>query len=102
MGGIPTYLVEDQVRELLAAFGPLKAFNLVVDRETSASKGFCFCEYSDPSVTDIAIAGLSAIVIAGRSDDRPSAPPPALRRRCPRSCLESNFLWLSTLDPPPL
>jgi hypothetical protein len=54
-----------QVRELLQAFGQLKAFNLVVDRENGASKGFGFCEYADPSVTDVAIAGLSAIVIAG-------------------------------------
>ena len=48
-----------KVRDLLAAFGPLKAFNLVTDRDTGTSKGFCFCEYQDPSVTDYAISGLS-------------------------------------------
>ena len=55
------------MRELLAAFGTLKAFNLVTDRDTGASRGFCFCEYMDPSVTDLAISGLSAVVIDGKA-----------------------------------
>jgi hypothetical protein len=55
------------VRELLAAFGTLKAFNLVTDRDTGASRGFCFCEYMDPSVTDLAISGLSAVAIDGKA-----------------------------------
>jgi len=46
--------------ELLKSFGELKTFNLVketVDGELQ-SKGFAFCEYVDPAVTDMAIAGL--------------------------------------------
>ena len=54
-----------QVRELLQAFGQLRAFNLVTDRDTGASKGFAFCEFSDPAITEHAIQGLGAITIAG-------------------------------------
>lgn len=41
-----------QMKELLISFGPLKAFNLVKDNATGLSKGFAFCEYVDPNVTD--------------------------------------------------
>lgn len=34
IGGLPNYLNEDQVRELLMSFGQLKAFNLVKDTAT--------------------------------------------------------------------
>ena len=40
------------MKELLISFGPLKAFNLVKDNATGLSKGFAFCEYVDPNVTD--------------------------------------------------
>ena len=50
-----------QVQELLLAFGPLQAFNLVKDSVTNISKGYAFCEYLDHSVTDIAIQGLNGM-----------------------------------------
>jgi RNA recognition motif-containing protein len=40
------------MKELLTSFGPLKAFNLVKDNATGLSKGFAFCEYLDPNITD--------------------------------------------------
>ena len=42
----------NQVKELLTAFGPLKAFNLVKDAVTNISRGYAFCEYMDPLITD--------------------------------------------------
>uniref|UniRef100_A0A914D3C7 RRM domain-containing protein n=1 Tax=Acrobeloides nanus TaxID=290746 RepID=A0A914D3C7_9BILA len=45
IGGLPTYLNEEQVKELLSSFGQLKAFNLVIDQNTGLSKGYAFCEY---------------------------------------------------------
>ena len=39
IGGLPNYLNEDQVKELLSSFGQLKAFNLVKDSATQLSKG---------------------------------------------------------------
>jgi splicing factor U2AF 65 kDa subunit len=38
VGGLPTYLNEAQVMELLSSFGELKAFNLVKDTTNGLSK----------------------------------------------------------------
>jgi len=40
------------VKELMSSFGQLRSFNLVMDTSTGMSKGFAFCEYLDPLVTD--------------------------------------------------
>ena len=42
-----------QVKELLSAFGELRAFNLVKDSATGLSKGYAFCEYVDIGITDV-------------------------------------------------
>uniref|UniRef100_A0A674GML2 Splicing factor U2AF subunit n=1 Tax=Taeniopygia guttata TaxID=59729 RepID=A0A674GML2_TAEGU len=65
--GLPNYLNDDQVKELLTSFGPLKAFNLVKDSATGLSKGYAFCEYVDINVTDQAIAGLNGMQLGTRS-----------------------------------
>ena len=51
IGGLPNYLTDDQVKELLVSFGALKAFNLVTDGNTQLSKGYAFAEYVDPNIT---------------------------------------------------
>jgi len=66
MGGLPAHLSEEQVKELLTAFGPLKAFNLVKDTTTGLSKGFAFCEYLDESVTDRACASLNGMKLGDK------------------------------------
>ena len=38
VGGLPSYLTESQVQELLTSFGELKIFNLVMDNITGISK----------------------------------------------------------------
>uniref|UniRef100_A0AAZ3RMM2 Splicing factor U2AF subunit n=1 Tax=Oncorhynchus tshawytscha TaxID=74940 RepID=A0AAZ3RMM2_ONCTS len=60
IGGLPNYLNDDQVKELLTSFGPLKAFNLVKDSATGLSKGYAFCEYVD------AIAGLNGMQLGDK------------------------------------
>ncbi|BGP27761.1 splicing factor U2AF 65 kDa subunit [Rhodotorula toruloides] len=66
IGGLPSYLTDDQVMELLKSFGELRAFNLVKEGGTGASKGFAFCEYVDPAVTDIACQGLNGMELGDR------------------------------------
>ncbi len=39
VGGLPYYLTDEQCKELLGSFGPLKSFDLVKDRDTGTSKG---------------------------------------------------------------
>ena len=61
IGGLPNYLNEDQVKELLTSFGQLRAFNLVKDGASGLSKGYAFAEYADLTITDQAIAGLNGM-----------------------------------------
>ncbi|KAK6864389.1 U2 snRNP auxilliary factor [Apiospora arundinis] len=67
IANIPPYLSEEQVRELLVAFGELKAFTLVKDQGTDESRGVAFCEYLDPSATEIAVQGLNGMGIGDKS-----------------------------------
>jgi len=66
IGGLPNYLNEDQVKELLSTFGELRAFNLVKDSATGLSKGYAFCEYVDVGITDVAIAGMSGMQLGDK------------------------------------
>ena len=54
-------LDEDQVKELLSAFGTLRTFVLVKDRSTEESRGVAFCEYIDQNNTDNAVEGLNGM-----------------------------------------
>jgi len=65
-GGLPYTLSEGEVQELVSSFGQLRAFHLVKDRETQQSKGYCFFEFVDPSVTDTAVAGLHNLMIGDK------------------------------------
>ncbi|KAL7522054.1 hypothetical protein ACHAWX_006754 [Stephanocyclus meneghinianus] len=66
IGGLPYHLVESQVLELLSAFGAVKAFHLVKNDPTAVtSKGYCFVEYVDPNVTQIAAIGLNGMDMGG-------------------------------------
>ncbi|XP_074285870.1 splicing factor U2af large subunit A-like isoform X1 [Silene latifolia] len=67
VGGLPYYFTESQIRELLESFGPLRGFDLVKDRETGNSKGYAFCVYSDPTVTDVACAALNGIKMGDKT-----------------------------------
>ena len=57
---------EGEVKELLASFGALKAFHLVKDRDTDRSRGFAFCEWRDPSLTDVACNQLNGMKVGDR------------------------------------
>ncbi|GAB4853147.1 hypothetical protein Ancab_017332 [Ancistrocladus abbreviatus] len=67
VGGLPYYFTEAQIRELLESFGTLRGFDLVKDRETGNSKGYAFCVYQDPAVTDIACAALNGIKMGDKT-----------------------------------
>eukprot|EP00850_Spirogloea_muscicola_P020774 SM000226S07415 [mRNA] locus=s226:105576:111005:+ [translate_table: standard] len=67
VGGLPYYLTEEQIKELLSSFGPLRAFDLVKDRDTGNSKGYGFCVYQDPHIADIACAGLNGMKMGDKT-----------------------------------
>lgn len=51
VGGLPSYLNDDQVMELLKSFGDLRSFNLVKEGATGASKVFSLSLRSLPFFT---------------------------------------------------
>mmetsp|Transcript_23442 Transcript_23442/g.32866 ORF Transcript_23442/g.32866 Transcript_23442/m.32866 type:complete len:662 (+) Transcript_23442:119-2104(+) len=66
IGGLHYHLTEDQVLELLAAFGRVRAFHLVKeDADSATSKGYCFVEYMDPAATPVAVMGLNGMDLGG-------------------------------------
>ncbi|KAL8152159.1 hypothetical protein V2J09_009919 [Rumex salicifolius] len=67
VGGIPYSFTEVQIRQLLESFGPLKGFDLVKDRDTGNSKGYGFCSYQDPGVTDIACQSLNGLKMGDKT-----------------------------------
>eukprot|EP00246_Nothoceros_aenigmaticus_P000819 TRINITY_DN11054_c1_g3_i1.p1 TRINITY_DN11054_c1_g3~~TRINITY_DN11054_c1_g3_i1.p1 ORF type:complete len:423 (+),score=69.81 TRINITY_DN11054_c1_g3_i1:333-1601(+) len=67
VGGLPYYLTEDQIIDLLSSFGPLRAFDLVKDRDTGNSKGYGFCVYQDLAVADIACAALNGMKMGDKT-----------------------------------
>uniref|UniRef100_I2CP62 Splicing factor U2AF subunit n=1 Tax=Nannochloropsis gaditana (strain CCMP526) TaxID=1093141 RepID=I2CP62_NANGC len=67
VGGLPYHVTDDQVRELLSAFGPLRGFDLKKDPATGMSKGYGFCEYIDHAVGDVAIQGLHGMDLGGKT-----------------------------------
>jgi splicing factor U2AF 65 kDa subunit len=67
IGNLPLTLGEIEVKELLASFGALRAFHLVTDGGNGPSRGFGFCEYLDPSVTNAACEGLNDTLLQGRA-----------------------------------
>ncbi|KAJ7562568.1 hypothetical protein O6H91_03G074700 [Diphasiastrum complanatum] len=67
VGGLPYYLTEEQIIDLLSSFGPLRAFDLVKDRDTGTSKGYAFCIYQDSAVMDIACAALNGLKMGDRT-----------------------------------
>ncbi|KAL6868556.1 hypothetical protein J3F83DRAFT_737566 [Trichoderma novae-zelandiae] len=64
---IPPFLKEDQVIELIAAFGKPKSFVLVKDRTTEESRGIAFFEYLEPSsANEPALNSLNGMDVAGK------------------------------------
>ncbi|KAL7936191.1 hypothetical protein V8C35DRAFT_297095 [Trichoderma chlorosporum] len=64
---IPSFLTEEQVIELLAAFGKPKAFVLVKDRSTEESRGIAFTEYLEPSTAnEPALNSLNGMDVGGK------------------------------------
>lgn len=66
VGGLPYDLGEEDIKELLMAFGPLKSFHLPKEPSSNLSKGYAFCEYVDPATTNIACEGLNNLPIGDK------------------------------------
>lgn len=93
-------MTDDQVRELLLAFGPLKMFVLAKDPATGVSKGAAMAEFTHEESTEKAIAGLDNTEMAdGRLQVRRASEVEDLSSLFPTSSPEAmNTLVQSLLN----
>ncbi|KAI9143985.1 hypothetical protein BKA69DRAFT_1020794, partial [Paraphysoderma sedebokerense] len=67
VGGFPFELTEGDLVCVFSQFGEILDINLVRDRETGKSKGFCFIKYEDQRSTILAVDNLNGIKISNRT-----------------------------------
>lgn len=66
VGGLAFRATEDDVKDAFGEFGSVTGVNIITDRETGRSRGFCFVEMSNDSEGQAAISGLDGKEIKGR------------------------------------
>ena len=84
VGNLPYSIDRDQLREIFAQYGEVRAARIVIERETGKSKGFGFVEMDNAEEANAAIAALNGTEIGGRKavinearprEDRPARGP---------------------------
>ena len=58
---------ENDLRDMLGAFGTVTEVNLIMDRATGRSRGFAFATMATPEAAQAAIAALGGKEIKGRT-----------------------------------
>ena len=66
IGGLPLELTEGDVVTIFSQYGEPMYINLVRDKETGKSKGFCFLKYEDQRSADLAVDNLGGATLMGR------------------------------------
>ncbi|HEU4730278.1 MAG TPA: RNA-binding protein [Kofleriaceae bacterium] len=67
VGNLPYHATEDLISQHFATSGEVKAVNLMIDRMSGQSRGFCFVEMATEDAAQKAIADLNGKDFAGRS-----------------------------------
>ncbi|XP_030305278.1 RNA-binding motif protein, X-linked 2 [Calypte anna] len=67
IGGLPYELTEGDVICVFSQYGEIVNINLVRDKKTGKSKGFCFLCYEDQRSTILAVDNFNGIKIKGRT-----------------------------------
>lgn len=66
IGGLPFELSEGDILMIFSQYGNPVHINLVRDKETGKSRGFCFLKYEDQRSCDLAVDNLSGAGVMGR------------------------------------
>ena len=66
IGGLPFELSEGDVLTIFSQYGNPVHINLIRDKDTGKSKGFCFLKYEDQRSCDLAVDNLSGAGVMGR------------------------------------
>ena len=84
VGNLPYSIDRDQLREIFAQYGEVRAARIVTERETGKSKGYGFVDMDNNEEANAAIAALNGKEIGGRKavinearprEDRPARGP---------------------------
>jgi len=67
VGNLSYDATEDDIDKAFSEFGEVSSVNMIKDRETGRSRGFCFVEMPDPEAGKAAIEGMNLKRIAGRA-----------------------------------
>ncbi|ORX88780.1 RNA-binding domain-containing protein, partial [Basidiobolus meristosporus CBS 931.73] len=67
VGGLPFELTEGDIICIFSQYGEILDVNLVRDKKTGKSKGFCFLGYSDQRSTILAVDNLNGIKVLERT-----------------------------------
>ena len=67
VGNLSYETTEDSVRSLISAHGEIETVNLITDRDTGRSRGFCFVEMPNDNEARAAIAALDGTELDGRT-----------------------------------
>lgn len=67
IGGLPYDLTEGDIIAIFSQYGEIVNINLVRDKDTGKSKGFCFLCYEDQRSTILSVDNLNGIKIIGRT-----------------------------------
>ncbi|KAK1063832.1 RNA-binding protein Cwf29 [Friedmanniomyces endolithicus] len=66
IGGLPFELSEGDILTIFSQYGNPVHINLVRDKETGKSRGYCFLKYEDQRSCDLAVDNLSGAGVMGR------------------------------------
>ncbi|MGE0868722.1 MAG: RNA recognition motif domain-containing protein [Kofleriaceae bacterium] len=66
VGNLPFHATEDLIQSTFASSGEVVAVNLMLDRMTGQSRGFCFVEMASPEAAQKAISDLNGRDLGGR------------------------------------
>jgi RNA-binding motif protein, X-linked 2 len=66
IGGLPFDLSEGDIITIFSQYGEPVFINLIRDKETGKSKGFCFLKYEDQRSCDLAVDNMGGTTIMGR------------------------------------
>ena len=67
VGNLPYHATEDLITQHFATSGEVKSVNLMIDRMSGQSRGFCFVDMGSADAAQKAIADLNGKDFAGRS-----------------------------------
>lgn len=81
VGNLSYQATEGDIRDAFSRFGDVSSVNVIMDRETGRSRGFCFVEMPNDEEGKAAIEGLNLQEIAGRNVNVNEARPREQNRR---------------------